>query len=260
MKLEVITNHPKSVKNNKTILLVHGMWHGAWCWEPFFLPYFEQLGFKAYALSFSNHGSSPKPKKMNLLRISDYVNDLKQVIDSFDDIPVLVGHSMGGFVVQKYLEKHESPGAVLLASVPPFGILSGTLAVLKTFPAAFAKANLTLDLKYIIDTPKKFKHLMFSEQVKDKDIEKYLKLSCSESYLAYMDMLGLNLVNTKKIKTPLMVLGAGMDKAVSPESVKKTAQKYGVQPVIFEEMGHDMMLEPGYKELVDKIVYWIGNL
>jgi pimeloyl-ACP methyl ester carboxylesterase len=32
--------------------------------------------------------------------------------------PVLIGHSMGGFVVQKYLEKYQAPGAVLMCAVP----------------------------------------------------------------------------------------------------------------------------------------------
>ena len=109
MRLEVIENHPQSLKSKKPILLIHGMWHGAWCWKPKFMPYLEKLGFKAYALSLSNHGGSPRRKNMNLLRISDYVNDVKQVVDSLEDTPVLIGHSMGGFVVQKYLEKYQAP-------------------------------------------------------------------------------------------------------------------------------------------------------
>jgi len=261
MKLELLEKHPKpSSEKKRNLLFVHGMWHGAWCWEPYFLPYFEKLGYKSYALSLSNHGKSAKRKTFNLLRIKDYVQDLKQVIDPMDETPVLVGHSMGGFVVQKYLEEHQVPGAVLLASVPPFGILGGTLSVMKKLPGAFAKANLTLDLKYIIDTPKKFKALMFSQQVDDKDVAKYLNLTNSESYLAYMDMLGLNLVNTKKIKTPLMIIGAGKDKAVAPKSVEKTASIYGVTPIIFKELGHDIMLEPKYRMVADSIDNWIKSI
>ena len=261
MKLELIENHPKPTsKKRKNLLFVHGMWHGAWCWEPYFLPYFEKLGYKAFALSLSNHGKSAKRKTFNLLRIKDYVQDLQQVINSMDETPVLIGHSMGGFVVQKYLEDHRVPGAALLAAVPPFGILGGTLAVMKKFPGAFIKANLTLDLKYIIDTPKKFKYLVFSQQVSDKDVIKYLNLTDSESYLAYMDMLGLDLVRTKKINTPLLVIGAGKDKAVSQKSVKKTASIYGVTPIIFEELGHDMMLEPDCKIVADEIDNWIKSI
>jgi len=224
------------------------------------MPYFEELGYKTYAMSLSNHGRSPRRKNMNLLRISDYVSDVKEVVDSLEESPVLIGHSMGGFVVQKYLEKYQAPAAVLLAAVPPFGVLGGTLAVLRSFPGAFLKANLTLNLKCIIDTPKKFKALMFSDNVPEEDVVTYLKLADSESYLAYMDMLGLNLVKTDKIKTPLLILGAGKDKAVSAESVQRTANIYNTKAVIFDGMGHDMMLEPDYKKVVDKVVGWLQSL
>jgi pimeloyl-ACP methyl ester carboxylesterase len=33
--------------------------------------------------------------------------------------PVLIGHSMGGFIVQKYLETGTAPAAVLVSSAPP---------------------------------------------------------------------------------------------------------------------------------------------
>jgi alpha-beta hydrolase superfamily lysophospholipase len=36
---------------------------------------------------------------------------------------VLIAHSLGGFVVQRYLENHDAPAAVLVASVPPQGVL-----------------------------------------------------------------------------------------------------------------------------------------
>ena len=39
----------------------------------------------------------------------------------------LIGHSMGGLVVQKYLERHAAPLGILLASVPPTGVLATTL-------------------------------------------------------------------------------------------------------------------------------------
>ena len=44
MKLEVITRIPKEQKHKTPLLFVHGMWHGAWCWDEFFLPFFEEAG------------------------------------------------------------------------------------------------------------------------------------------------------------------------------------------------------------------------
>jgi len=263
MKLELLTNKPKTINNETPILFVHGMWHGAWCWDTYFLPYFEKKGIKAFALSLSNHANSPVRKAFNLLRISDYVKDIEQIVHTFDKKPILVGHSMGGFIVQKYLEQDSVPGAVLMASVPPFGIWDGTIYVLKNFTGAFLKANVTLNLKHIVNSTYKYKHILCSEDFSDKKIEEYQKLIDTESFFAYVDMLGLNLVHVKKVKengTPLLIMGGGKDAAISKNSVFKTAKKYNTEAVIFEDLPHLMMLSPEYRKVADRIINWMESL
>ena len=44
MKLEVITREPETDARPTPVLFVHGMFHGAWCWDEHFLPYFAQHG------------------------------------------------------------------------------------------------------------------------------------------------------------------------------------------------------------------------
>jgi pimeloyl-ACP methyl ester carboxylesterase len=51
--------------------------------------------------------------------LADYVDDVKSVVRSLPSTPVLIGHSMGRFVVQKYLEANDAPAAVLIVSAPP---------------------------------------------------------------------------------------------------------------------------------------------
>ena len=44
INLELLENNVMLENNDKpSILFVHGMWHGAWCREPYFLPYFENV-------------------------------------------------------------------------------------------------------------------------------------------------------------------------------------------------------------------------
>ena len=45
------------------------------------------------------------------ISIADYVDDVAAVIDWLGEKPVLIGHSMGGFIIQKYLERHTVPAA-----------------------------------------------------------------------------------------------------------------------------------------------------
>src|SRR5690349_19995251 len=128
MDLELVTETPSESADpgeapcRTPVLFVHGGWHGAWCWDEHYLGYFAERGFPAYALSFRNHGKSLSAGAVRWLRGSDYVADLRQIVGDIvrqsGRAPVLVGHSMGGYVMQRYLERWQAPAAVLLASLP----------------------------------------------------------------------------------------------------------------------------------------------
>ena len=98
------------------LLFVHGGWHGAWCWEDHFLGFFAENGFRAVAVSLRAHGKSVTSQRLRTCSIADYVDDVKTAADQLDGQPVIVGHSMGGFVVQKFLESRAVPAGVLVAS------------------------------------------------------------------------------------------------------------------------------------------------
>jgi alpha-beta hydrolase superfamily lysophospholipase len=259
MQLECLKEEPKSNKHPTPVLFVHGMWHGAWCWAEYFLPYFAQHGYVSYALSLRGHGASEGQKRLRWTSLADYVADVAHIVRQMDKPPILIGHSMGGMVVQKYLESHESPSAVLLASVPPQGLFAATLRILRRDFFTFLKANLTLSLYPIIGTPTRCRELLFSANITDEKLSAYFAQMQDESYRAYIDMIILNLPKPKRIKTPLLVLGATNDAAISVREVEVTAQVYGTQAEIFPEMAHDMMLESGWQMVADRILAWLNE-
>ena len=132
--LEVLDRAPRSASDKPPILFVHGAWHGAWCWDEHFLDYFAEQGYRSVALSLRGHGNSTAPKSMRLCSIADFVDDIDTVATSLPEPPVVIGHSLGGFVVQKYLESHDAPAAVLLASAPVSGITKFLLRRFKRHP------------------------------------------------------------------------------------------------------------------------------
>ena len=69
-------------------------------------------------------------------------------------------------------------------------------------------------------------------------------------------MLGLNLPHSGKIKTPMLVLGSSGDAIVSVGDVEATARAYGVKAEIFGGMGHNTMLEPGWRQVADRMLAW----
>ena len=259
MNLEVIVEKPASVTHPTPILFVHGMWHAAWCWKENFLPYFSQHGYAAYALSLRAHGGSEGRKGLRWASLKDYVSDVAQVAGQLETPPILVGHSMGGMIVQKYLESGQAPAAVLLASVPPGGVMPATVRVFLRHPWAVTKAILTLSMFPVVSTPRLAQEAFFSADMPEDKIMSYFAQLQDESFRAYMDMMVFNLPRTKRIKAPLLVLGAENDMTISPKEVAGTGRAYGVEAEFFPGMTHDMMLEEDWRVVADRMLAWLGD-
>jgi hypothetical protein len=66
----------------------------------------------------------------------------------------------------------------------------------------------------------------------------------------------LSRAKPQRISTPLLVLGAGLDRSITTKKVHPTARVYRTEPEIFAGMGHDMMLEPGWPAIAECIHTW----
>ena len=185
------------------------------------------------------------------------MTDVAAVVEQIETPPVLIAHSMGGMIVQKYLENHQVPAAILLASAPPRGLFPATLRVARRHPLTFLKVNLTMSLYPVIGTPEYCKEFLFSDSIDQEQLAKYYGRMQDEAYRAYIDMLLLNLPRTKQVETPMLVLGAANDAAISVKENLATAHTYGVEAEIFPDMAHDMMLEAGWRKVADRILSWL---
>lgn len=136
MQLEILRTHGWGELRPVELLLVHGSFVGAWVWERFFMPYFAAAGFNVHALSLSGHGRSPTRTELKRLTLADYTNDLIKVTSTLDRPVVAIGHSLGGAIVQNAIAcGARFAGAVLMASVPPYGLLPANLTMFWSRPA-----------------------------------------------------------------------------------------------------------------------------
>ena len=242
------------------MLFLHGSWHGAWCWAENVLDYFAANGFAAYALSFRGHGESEGRERLRFMRVRDFVDDVAAVVDLLPSPPILVGHSMGGFVAQKYLERRALPGMVLVASAPPRGLLRSLVQLARRDPLMVVKSALTLSLWPMIADVDRARALFFSPSTPRELASRYCARLQDDAYLAYLDCLALDLVDVRKISTPALVMGGALDAVIRPDLVAATARAYGVEPVMLTTMAHDMMLEPDWRKLADAILAWVETL
>jgi pimeloyl-ACP methyl ester carboxylesterase len=261
LQLELITRRPEGATTSPPLLFVHGLWHGAWCWDEFFLPYFADHGYACSAVSLRGHGGSPGRERLRSTRVREYVADVADTAASLPEPPVLVGHSLGGFVVQKYLESHTAAGAVLLAPVPPTGALRATLLTVRHHPVRFLEANVRLRLAPLVATPDLARAQFFSESMPAELVGRYQQRLQDDSYLTFLDLFVLDLVRTSRVsRVPMLVLGAADDALITPGQVRRTAKAYGTQAEILPHMAHDMMLDTDWLAVAGRILEWLKTI
>jgi pimeloyl-ACP methyl ester carboxylesterase len=259
MKLEIISKYPFEHQRPTPVLFIHGTLHTAACWDVHFLDYFAQHGYASHAVNLRGHGNSEGREKLRWTRIADFVEDVTNVVRQLPSPPVLIGHSMGGFIIQKYLEDHDAPAAVLLSSPSPAGLLLTAIRIARRRPWVFAKVNLTLSLKPFIATPQLVGEAFFSNDLPEQQLLEYWRQTQDDSFMAFLDMVALDLPKPEKVKTRLLVLGAGRDNMIGPDEVEATARAYNTHSEIIPDVAHNSMLEQRWQSVADRILIWLDQ-
>jgi pimeloyl-ACP methyl ester carboxylesterase len=83
-------------------VLVHGAWHGAWCWERL-VPALEAAGAGVTTLDLPGHGEDDTP--LDAVTLDAYADRVEHTVRELDRPVELVGHSMGGAVVSAVAER-----------------------------------------------------------------------------------------------------------------------------------------------------------
>lgn len=84
-----------------TYILVHGAWHGGWCWRHV-VPLLRNRGHEVHAPDLPGHGDDPAPVQLQTL--DSYAKRIDGVIAACDGEVILVGHSLGGLVISAAAE------------------------------------------------------------------------------------------------------------------------------------------------------------
>lgn len=255
--IEHIIQQPTKRTHETPILCQHGAWHGAWCWQ-LWLDYFASLGYETHAISQPGHGKSSMNKRhINQYSFAEYVDTLAAQIETISPKPVVVGHSLGGAIVQKYLEQHQLPGAVLLATLPSRGLIPMALRLLWRHPVSTLSGFLTLDSYRWLNTPE-LAHDLFLNPKTEIDLVAFQKQLVSETFeIAFPLMFSFAKVNPAK--TPVYVIAAEKDVIFTLDEERATAQRYDAKLTIVENQAHNLMMEAAWKQVADMIDGWMIN-
>jgi pimeloyl-ACP methyl ester carboxylesterase len=242
---------------SRPVLLVHGAWHGPWCWNDW-VHALADRGDKPLAVTLPGH-DRPGSSERIWNRLGEYVDQVVSQLRFLGPDTVVVGHSMGGLVTQKALETAPAALGILVASVPPSGVLGATVRTAKRRPLRFALTNATLSMHPIVANEKLTREAFFTSDADGADVERCADLLQNESFLAYLEMFAVR-PNPRKISTPIRVIAAEHDAIFSLKEQRQLARRYRTELQVIEGAGHDLMMGPWSSQALDVVTALIDDL
>ena len=166
----------------------------------------------------------------------------------------------GGYLAQKYMENHDVAATVLLASVPVSGTLGASLRFARRHPLRFARLVATMSLWPVVATPQMVRENLIGPDASDAEVEELHAALQDESFLTYLDMMGLALPRPARTEAPVAVFAGSADGLFTVREAQRTAEAYGVEASVLEGFPHDLMLHREWEEAARRIARFLEEV
>ena len=255
--LELCEVGEPGARGKTPILCLHGAFGGAWMWAEHFLPALGRLGRHAAALSLRGHGGSQGREALSRAMLSDYSADVIRAIDTFDEPPIVLAHSLGALLAQRLLGQRNMRALVLLAPLPPDGMMLITPRLLMTAPHVWLEIWSALSGDHAVALTH-VRDSVFSNRLSPGEVDRYLSLMVTEGRSVLLEChVPLPVVPAFVLGVPALVVEAGNDRLVPQDAALRTSLYHGADHQVVEGAGHLIHLEPGAEEVARDVVAWL---
>jgi len=227
---------------NYDIFFIHGAWAGGWFFRRWSAA-FASEGWSARAITLPGHGPGEDPRGLGLL---DYVEAVEEAVWR-PERTVLVGHSMGGWVVMKVMERLPVAATVMLSPVPAYGLTFGVNTSLTMLSPSTAFRSIVLG-KALGLPEKVVRKICFASDTEEITIKRFIDNSVPESPTALRQILrlGWKLPGKVKIKPKKLaksggrhlIIGSDADFFVKPVELEESAKMLGASMVRLKSYPH----------------------
>ncbi len=238
------------------LLFVHGGFHGAWCWADHFMPWFSQRGFDCAAISYRDHGESARTGRHAEWRLRDYVDDVRWAVAQMPEKPILIGHSLGGSIVQKLAAEGGYPGMLLLAPSPIGGSNRAAIRMAFGHPKLMFRGLLQGDLPAALPA---FLSFFLSGDLHQGERNR-IAARCTglTSSKAANDAFYLDCPKPKDLSMPVLVVSGDRDWSIPQYKNAKLARSYRGDHILVPT-AHDIMCDTQWEAAARQIFSWLAE-
>jgi len=255
------------------VVFVHGLWMHASSWNPW-IERFAAAGYQASAADWPGDPASVQeartnPRSMADRGIEEIVEHHKRYIGGLDERPILVGHSIGGLIVQRLLAEDFAVAAVAIDPAPIKGVLRLPVSSLKVaFPVLRTRGN---SRRTVTLTREQFRYGFgnaIAEEESDGLFDQWAipgpARPLFETAFAAVTLRSPAWVDVKNPKRgPLLFIAGGRDHTVPASVVRAAHRRYRKSAAVtdiceFPDRGHSLTLDRGWPEIADAALGWLS--
>jgi pimeloyl-ACP methyl ester carboxylesterase len=253
--IEHIVYTPEQRRFETPLLMQHGMWHGAWCWKKW-QEFFAEMGWESHSFSLPGHGKSLPGRHHRWCTLQYYYGFLAAEISRMKRPPAVLGHSMGGALIQRHLKHADLPAAVLVASWPSRSLMPTLLYSCFHIPVSVLLGFATFSASPVIRTPRAAADYFLTEGAVLGREEFHARLSAESLFvvLQYQPPFWRPPLGTK---TPLLWVAGTRDGVIPERTQRASAREYGCEYHTVPGDGHDLMLEKSFRSTAEIIRAWL---
>lgn len=243
-----------------TLLFVHGGYVNSTCWEFKFIPFFQRQGYDCFAIDLSGHGASDGRERIDEFGIDDYADDLDYAIRKIGRPVVVIGHSMGSRVLERFLEEGEAEAAIFMSPVPMTGTVSSALKLGLNHPEFFGAIDEITSGELTDQVAELMAKIYFSPEAPRDEARKYLPMVGPESQRAVAEMAVPNFsLSVRRPSLPALVVGGDHDAVFPASMLHFMASSWNADVHRVEGAGHMLMLDPQWESVAKHMLNWMDS-
>ncbi len=259
---------------SNNIVLVHGLWMTPLSFE-YWAHHFGERGYRVHAPGWPGmeqdiRGLRRFPESFASLGIRQIVEHYERIVLGLEEPPVLVGHGLGGLVVQALLDRGLGSSGVAIASAPIRGIW--TLPYTKMRVAMPQLLAVRYTGRCVRLTAGQFHRAFMNNASRDEatwNYDRYVVPGPSrvllQAELANFNPFADTAINVRRnSRAPLLMIAATLDRLAPPSMVRANVRAYrdSIATTEYKEFpgrAHFMIAQSGWQEIADYALRWVQD-
>lgn len=249
----------------KQIVFIHGMFMTPRSWEKW-IAYFTQAGYECIAPAWPLHEREPASLRANIppgtgnLALEGIIQQMERVVARCGEPPILIGHSIGGLIVQVLVNRGLAAAGVAISPVAPNAMLSLDWHFLKSSMPILnpMKGNAPQEM-----SEERFHETFGNVLSEAQSRSEYEKYAVHESRNVLRTALGqAGRVDFHLDHAPLLLISGAKDHIIPHSLVHRNFLAYPAEAGekalhIFPNHGHHICNEPGWRDVVSYVEGWL---